>query len=182
MENNNQQVEKKPFYKKWWVWLIAGLVVLGIIGSIIDGTSGGKTSSVINVNEWGTAGNYQVRAVSVENTKEFGSGSIGHFITQNNYVCILIELKNNSNYTHSFSYNDFKIVSGSNKYDSKGTEAYWYSEYKGNNYPALYLNGSIDGGLSGKYYLVFETAQSTTAESYQLVYSYGFDTITINLK
>lgn len=24
---------KKPFYKKWWFWLIAGLVVLGIIGS-----------------------------------------------------------------------------------------------------------------------------------------------------
>lgn len=25
---------KKPFYKKWWFWLIAGIVLLGIIGSI----------------------------------------------------------------------------------------------------------------------------------------------------
>lgn len=181
MENNNQHVEKKPFYKKWWVWLIAGLTVLGIIGGIFGGTVGGESSKAIEVNEWGTAGNYQVRVVSVENTKEFGTG-LGHFTTQNNYVCILVELKNDSNYTHSFSYSDFKIVEGSNKYESKGTEAYWYSESKGKNYPALYLNGSIDGGLSGMYYLVFETAKSTNNASYQLIYSYGFDTITINLK
>ena len=30
--------EKKPFYKKWWVWVIA-LVILGGIGSQQDGTS-----------------------------------------------------------------------------------------------------------------------------------------------
>ncbi len=164
----------------WKVWLKVLITVVFWVLFFVIGSLGENGSSNNSVD--GTAAKYQVRVVSVENTKEFGSGSIGHFTTQNNYVCILVELKNNSNYTHRFSYNDFEIVSGTNKYDSKGTEASWYSKYKGDDYPALYLNGSIDGGLSGKYYLVFETAQSTANESYQLVYSYGFETITIDLK
>lgn len=180
MENTISKKNKKPFYKIWWVWLIAGIVILGIIGSIV-GVNPVKKDPVVGVNEWAAIGDYQVKVVNVENTKEFGNGYVGHFTTQNNYVCILIELKNNSNYSHTFSYSDFVIKSGSNKYGSKGTEAYWYSEAKGKNYPALYLNGSIDAGLSGKYYLVFETANSTANESYQLVYSYGYNTVTISL-
>ena len=34
MENQNQEITqakpKKPRYKKWWIWVIAGVVVLAI--------------------------------------------------------------------------------------------------------------------------------------------------------
>ena len=33
----DSNTEKKPFYKKWWVWTIAGVLVLGGIGSAMGG-------------------------------------------------------------------------------------------------------------------------------------------------
>ncbi|KRN54824.1 hypothetical protein [Carnobacterium divergens] len=33
-ENGNVYVKKKPFYKKWWVWVIAVLVLFFIVDSL----------------------------------------------------------------------------------------------------------------------------------------------------
>ena len=32
---------KKPFYKKWWFWLIIAIVILALIGAIAGGTASG---------------------------------------------------------------------------------------------------------------------------------------------
>ena len=36
---------KKPIYKKWWFWLIIGVVILAIIVSMVSGTSDNKDNS-----------------------------------------------------------------------------------------------------------------------------------------
>ena len=173
------ELPKQPVYKKWWFWVIIGVVVIGVIGAIIGNAT--KKTKTYNKGEWAEFGQYGLQVVEVEDTQEFGKGIIGHYATQNNYVCVLIELKNNSNSSKSFFYNDFTVSDGGHSYESQGTEAYWYAQSKENIYPSLYLNGNIDGGLSGKFYLVFETAQKTTALSQQLKYTYGFDIYLFNL-
>ena len=48
--DNKEDVQKKPFYKKWWVWGITGVLVLFIIiGSGGDSTT--PTSNVTNNND-----------------------------------------------------------------------------------------------------------------------------------
>lgn len=36
-KNGDTYVEVKPWYKRWWVWVIAVVVILGIIGAISGG-------------------------------------------------------------------------------------------------------------------------------------------------
>ena len=165
--SGNRKFMFKNLLKKWWFW-VSIAVLISIIAVLIRNVN--KTSTKVGINEWAAVDNYQLRVINVENTKEFGTGSIGHYTTQNNFACILIEIQNNSSSSLSISYDDFVIKNGNIKYSSKGTEAYWYSNYKNNDYPALYLNGTIGGGLSGKYYLVFETTTEINS-SYQLEYS-----------
>jgi hypothetical protein len=42
-ENGNTYVEMKPWYKKWWVWVLAVVVLFFIIGAL--GDNGSKSSS-----------------------------------------------------------------------------------------------------------------------------------------
>lgn len=37
MTENTEKI-KKPFYKKWWVWVIAAIVLFGVIGSMGGGS------------------------------------------------------------------------------------------------------------------------------------------------
>lgn len=159
--------------KKWWFWVSVGAVIFTVIGII--GSTSAKTITV-GLNTWASLNGYQLKVESVVNTKAFGDGTIGHYETQNNYACLLLNIRNNTSSIKIFSYSDFVMTRGSVEYRSKGTEAYWYSESRGTDYPALYLNGTVDGGLSNKYYLVFETG-SPLDSSYQMTYQDGFDKI-----
>lgn len=161
---------------KWWFWVLIGFVFVTIVGAI--GSATGKTTTV-KINEWGEISDYQIRVVNVEN-KNTIYGLISDYTTQNNYLCIEIEIKNNSNSSNSFSYRDFTVRNGKIEYESKGTEAYYYAQGKGD-YPSLYMNGNIDGGLSGHFYLVFETAKSSNEENYLLEYSYSYDKVVVDL-
>lgn len=124
-----------------------------------------------SIGEWAAAGNYKFKVVSIENTKKFKS-KYSEYTTQNNFMCILVELKNDSKFSHNFSYYDFKVYKGETKYTSKGTEAYYYAEGK-DDYPSLYLSGSIEASLGGKYYLVYETPTTSLEDEYELEYSCG---------
>lgn len=152
---------------------MAIVLVLSCCMLIMTGCGLDTTTVTIEKNEWGELNDYAIRVVSVEDTTAIQA--ITTMTTQNNFMCILVEIKNKADYSRSISYNDFKVSNGNNTFDSKGTEAYWYAE--DTLYPALYLNGTIDGNLSGKYYLVFETPSSSQSDSYTLVYEYGFDKI-----
>lgn len=45
--NNNGNKVKKPFYKKWWVWVIAAIVIFGMIGKL-----GGNNGSSVDISEF----------------------------------------------------------------------------------------------------------------------------------
>ncbi len=51
-ENGNTYVQKKPFYKKIWFWVLAIIIVIGIVGSLGDSsdndTSTKKESSSVS--------------------------------------------------------------------------------------------------------------------------------------
>lgn len=38
-ENKQEQIPKKPVYKKWWFWMIIGIIGTSILSTIIIGTS-----------------------------------------------------------------------------------------------------------------------------------------------
>ena len=40
-----EQKPKKPWYKKWWIWVIVAVVVIGAIGSQVDKKDSGTSSS-----------------------------------------------------------------------------------------------------------------------------------------
>lgn len=52
-KNGNTFVEVKPWYKRWWIWVIAVVIILAIIGSIAgnndDDSSSSKGSSSTQV-------------------------------------------------------------------------------------------------------------------------------------
>lgn len=154
------------------------LLLLAFTPLLLTSCTFDSNSAAVGMGEWAYAGDYGVKVVKVDNVKTIKS--ISDYKTQNNYMAILVELKNNSSLSHSFSYYDFTLHKGSNKYESKATEAWWYADSKGD-YESVYLSGSISASLSGKYYLVFETPTAHTVDNYQLKYSYGFNTATINL-
>lgn len=149
--------------------LILGSLTLTSCLSLSDKES--EEDQLPSIGEWAEAGNYKFKVISIENTKKFKS-KYSEYSTQNNFMCILVELKNDSKYSHNFSYYDFKVYKGETKYASKGTEAYYYAEGKGD-YPSLYLSESIDASLGGKYYLVYETPTTSLDEEYELEYSCG---------
>jgi len=39
---------KKPFYKKWWFWVIAAVVVIGIGSALSNGSNGNKAADTTN--------------------------------------------------------------------------------------------------------------------------------------
>ena len=47
LSNNSENKAKKPFYKKWWVWVIAAIVIFGIIGKL-----GGNNGSSVDISEF----------------------------------------------------------------------------------------------------------------------------------
>ena len=160
--------------------LIVIVVVLSYCMLIMTGC-GSDTTTTIEKNEWGELNDYAIRIVSVEDTTFIKALSSSPITTQNNFMCILVEIKNKADYSRSISYFEFEVSNGNNTFDSKATEAYWYAEEKDTLYPALYLNGTIDGNLSEKYYLVFETPSSSQSDSYTLVYEYGFDKLVFKI-
>lgn len=53
-ENGNTYVEMKPWYKKWWVWLLAVIVVIFIFGAFGGSNSKSNSSSKQNKTEKST--------------------------------------------------------------------------------------------------------------------------------
>ena len=178
--------KRKSIFKRWWFWVLIGFSFIIIAGAVVTGITISyiskefSNSKTVEVNEWATVDDYQIRVVSVENTKEFGNTEIEKMKTNDNYICLLIEIKNNSNNFQLISGTNFKLKNEKESYDISINASEKYSKYKGD-YKAFDVVGSVEGGSSSKYYLVFEAADSTTSSTYKLEYKSGFKKIIVKL-
>ena len=64
-QQESPQKPKKPWYKKWWIWVIGGVVVLAIIGAFIPKDASKKENQAA-----GTIATTAVVQTTVEPTKE----------------------------------------------------------------------------------------------------------------
>lgn len=93
---------KKPIYKKWWVWLIAVIVAIGIAG----GGDSSSNGTALN----GTTSNGETTNKKVENVKEFYS--VGEEVKLGNNVLIVnsVEKSNGSEWDKPKEGNEFVVV------------------------------------------------------------------------
>ena len=169
-EKKQDQTSKKPIYKKWWFWLIIGVVVLGIIGSIIGGTAGSSTNSGTNsggnssqtktygMNETVTVGDLQYKITNVYDTVKVGS--LGE-TTSNNYVVITLVIKNNSSSEKSLTSSYFTYCRGNNKYEPSTQAMYLNSSTN----PFLALE-KVGAGISKTITVVYEIPSEHASTDY----------------
>lgn len=197
---------KKPFYKKWWFWLIIAIVILALIGAIAGGTASGTdtdgdtTSVGGNTNsDSDTTGNGDGATSSaeeatigdpvsnkagivfkVESANDSTIAGEGYLTetTEINFVIVRITITNNGNKEYSANPYNFHLKKGSTEY-SHHSATYYYD------------NGisSLDGinpGITKTLTIVFETPTRSADEEYSLVCEgdswFATDDVTIILK
>ncbi len=108
----NKVKAKKPVYKKWWFWLIIGLVTVGTVGAIC-GFSQMQTTEY-KMNDAVKVGNLECTVVSAYNTKK--TGPLGTE-TQNNYVVVNTTVKNTGTSKITLYSSNFSYYRGNNMYE-----------------------------------------------------------------
>ena len=174
MEDNKQEQKPKvPFYKKWWFWLIIGLVVVGIIGSIVGGTAGGSSSnngnnnssnssqsSTYGMNQKVTVRNLEFTITGAYDTKMLGSSSLGA-TTENNFVVVTIVVKNISSSEITLLESNFRYYRGSNSYEAHSGGIYLDNGF--------YVTQSIGAGITKTIKVAYEIPSEYQKSDYVLV-------------
>lgn len=157
----------KPFYKKWWFWLIIVVVVIAIIGAIA-GTFSGKNNKEANsdkteqynyIGDTVKSGSVNFAVNNVSNTTLLGSEYVGES-TENNFIVIELTIKNTGNSEVNLTNSCFVLIKGSSKY-----EIHTGSIYLDNGF---YAFESIGSDIVKKIVIVFETPSKSTEEIYTL--------------
>ena len=126
----NEVKTKKPVYKKWWFWLIIGLVAVGTVGAIAGGTSGSSgtggggsqtQTTEHKMNETVKIGDLECIVNSAYNIKKIGS--VGT-VTQNNYVVVNTTVKNTGSTEMTLTSSSFSYYIGNNKYEPSAEGIY----------------------------------------------------------
>lgn len=167
---------KKPFYKKWWFWLIVVIIVVGAIGSGGESKDSGKeisktsptskqTSKTASAEKTEEAETYKigddvkVGKINViinkcDEKKEFKSNNrfMKNVNTEGKFIAIDAKITNNDSEARTIDTNMFKIV------DSKNREFEVYSKAElmmilGDKY--LFLE-SVNPGMNRAGTFVFE--------------------------
>ena len=158
--------EKFNIAKKWWFWVIIGVVVVGTIG-IVAGTS--KTSSgttnktenkTYGLNETVTVNDLVFKIESVYDTKQVGSQYVGES-TENNFAVVTFEVKNLANSEKTVMSENFKYYRGSSVYEASSAGIYLDEGF--------YVLKEIGSGLSKKFSVVYEIPTSHESSDYILV-------------
>lgn len=86
---SNEEVEKKPIYKKWWFWLIIVVVIAGIGGAQTQETSTSTQNTTSNdvMTELVT----EKKEVTVIDFSQIAKEDIQNWCTTNNVICDITE-------------------------------------------------------------------------------------------
>lgn len=170
MDENKQEKQKVPFYEKWWFWLIIGVVVIGVIGSIVGRTSDSSSSdndgttyggTTYGLNQTVTVRELEFKITNVCDTKQVGNQYLGQS-TENNFVIVTIQIKNNSNSEKYITDSSFRYYRGNNQYESSNAGI-----YLGDN--GFWLNVTIGAGITKTIQVAYEIPSEHQSTDYILV-------------
>lgn len=193
MENNKI---KKPFYKRWWVWVIAIIVIMFIWGgsgsSNTSNTAANKdskpveTNKIVKLGEETKAGNIGVKVLEAKE-KEAISNEAGKANASGKFIVIKLELKNCGNEATTYDPHEFKLLDKEKKYeiDDNSFEALGHL----NSQESIFKNnkkyvGSYDkynAGITKNTYLVFDIPKDSKLENLKLIVE-GAKNTQLNLK
>ncbi len=175
---------KKPLYKKWWVWAIAVVIVIGVAGgkgnnssqnnvqnsnsnvsqndNVVQSDTKTQTTpddTVYKIGDTVTCGKWEYIVNKVSDKKTIGTNPYFKLDTQNNFVVVDRTVKNIGDTAQTIDTTMFKL------YDSNG------AAYTADGTADLYVNDnkkffleSVNPNISFSGSIVFETP-TTSAET-----------------
>lgn len=159
---------KKPFYKKWWVWAIAVVVVIGIANSGGNGGStptGGQATDQtqkedsVPTSKKGVSSDVKIAVLGLEEKDNVGNEYVKEN-AQGIFKIIEVSITNNQKDAITIDSNSFKLI------DDKGREFTYSVEGQssfdiatGNE--SLFLK-SLNPGLTLKSKIIFDVPKDAT--------------------
>lgn len=123
-ENGNVYVQKKPFYKRVWFWILALIVLFVIIGSLggnndtkkvaEDKKSSKQESTLEKEYNIGDTVSYKGYEIKVNNVKYIESEEFSTPKAGNHYVLVNITIKNNTTEKQTYNPFDYKLNADGN--------------------------------------------------------------------
>ena len=173
-DGNEQQVRKKPIYKKWWFWVIIVLLFIGFPTSVFDlvsdilnpelvtnGESSQKnTKSKYSLCETVIVGDLECMITDVYDTNYIGGKYSGE-PTAYNYAIVTMRIKNNSTKEIRVSDSNFYYYRGSDRYGSNSVGYYLEN--------GLFYSESIGAKMSITLQVVYEIPSAHKTTDYILL-------------
>lgn len=169
-----KQESKKPFYTKWWFWIIIGIVVIAIVGLSVGPLADDEKGDINNNNgnlkhyyigDKVTVGNLEYTVNSIYDTQILGTALLGEQ-TQNNFIVISLTVKNIGNSEVTLTSANFEVLKGSAKYSVHSGSIYLTNGF--------YLMQSIGAGITTTIELAYEVPDLSTTTEYTLQVSQSY--------
>lgn len=156
--------------KKWWFWVIIGVVGLAVIGSVVgtvtkgnsnsSSTTNNTTTKTYGMNETVVVKDLEFKITGVTDTKHVGSSYLGKD-TDANFAIVTIQIKNTSSSEKTVYSDNFKYQRGESVYEASSAGA-----YAGDN--GFYVLKEIGAGLTKTLDVVYEIPSTHEATDYIL--------------
>lgn len=183
---------KKPFYKKWWVWVIAIIVIIGVSNAGKDGskttsTSNGEgtktTSGQVQANkeeekkfkigDTVKVGDIEYIVSDVKDSKSIGTSQYLKKETDSNFVTIKVTVKNTGDKAKTIDTSMFKLKDSKGTVYSADAGVDMYANEAGKSFFLQQANPNIP--KTGN--IVFETPTKNSDEPFTLEVSGGMVSI-----
>lgn len=185
-ENDKKYIakEKKPFYKKWWFWLIVIIFAIGIFGSTVnpskshgnsDNQQNKTTKTTTNKNKvfkLGQTATHDDVDLKVNSVKYVNSIGPETPTDGNQFAVVNVTLKNNSDESKEYNTIDFKFDNNGDIKDSTCISS-------DNNDME---SGEIDKGATITKDVIFEVPNNANKSNLKLIYEPSFFNDNLKIK
>ena len=169
---------KKPFYKKWWVWVLAIIVIAGLAGggeeeSTSTSSSGGESKATAKkeekpktyaIGDTVKVGDITFLAKGVEEVNKLSDG-YSNKTTEGKFAVIELTVTNNDKESRYIDGDMFRVLAGGNEYSSDIEYDMYVNDDLG------FFLEDVNPGISKTGKIVFELPADVT--SYDLQVSSG---------
>lgn len=168
-EQNEQNKQKVPCYKKAWFWVVIIVAVLFVIiisfaGNGSEQNQQTNLGSKYYIGDSVTSGDVQFVVNSVYDTKQLGSSLVGDH-TDYNFIVIEITVKNNTDSEITLTSSCMTLKLGNSTYEINSGSIYLDNGF--------YILKDIGAGISKTFSIAYEVSTESTADDYTLVVKGG---------
>lgn len=122
-KDGNTYVQKKPFYKRFWFWILAIIVII-VIGGMVGGesdtsssSSSSSTSSLKSSYKVGEAATYNGYSFKVNSVKYWSGDDMDTPDSGKEYIIVNVTITNKGDEKQDYNPYDFKLNSDGNSTD-----------------------------------------------------------------